>query len=295
MELKPQLKDLESMDDIFAILNSKQYEANKSKLKPVLIQKKNHLVAASKPTKREEIAKADEVINLENEEEQTTTKDEINSMTYFPLKTQTIFNHKKRLPNLKTKTMTNFEAISGFENFNTKIERIDFLKRKVKRPSIRREHETKARAKTTSLEPNLKSRFEIQIPNREIEKNEEKNLNPDLKEDLPTLKVTTKAKKFQIRKLKKKGGLDAPLNLIPSNETLQRKVAYQRPALAENRLANSKHVLVKTINRYMSNPTMFMKNSSCFVDLVSLNTHFNDPGLIIRLFRSGSNSVGEEM
>lgn len=97
-------------------------------------------------------------------------------------------------------------------------------------------------------------------------------------------------KKFNIRKLKKKN--KGPLNLI-TNTPIQTQLEGFKPArraLDDNRLARSKHILIKTFNRYMSNPTMFIKNSGGFSDLVSLNSNFDDPHLAANLFRTGTDT-----
>lgn len=97
-------------------------------------------------------------------------------------------------------------------------------------------------------------------------------------------------KKFNIRKLKKK--FKGPLNLITNSNVPSNLENYKVPrrALDDNRLARSKHILIKTFNRYMSNPSMFIKNSGGFQDLVHLNSKFDDPHLAANLFRTGTDT-----
>ena len=47
-------------------------------------------------------------------------------------------------------------------------------------------------------------------------------------------------------------------------------------------------MLIKTMNRYMANPAMFIKNSGGVGDLVSLNNDFKNPQLVSNLFRTGT-------
>ena len=99
-----------------------------------------------------------------------------------------------------------------------------------------------------------------------------------------------KKRGFNIRKLKKK--FKGPLNLITQTEGPPKmdNKPVRRRALDDNRLARSKHVLIKTFNRYLSNPSMFIKNSGGFKDLVHLNSNFDDPHLAANLFRTGTDT-----
>lgn len=113
--------------------------------------------------------------------------------------------------------------------------------------------------------------------------------------------INFKSKKFNIRKINsntKKKHRNRPLNLItvkPSINTKIEIVPVGRTALNNNRLAKSKHVLIKTMNRYMSNPSMFQKNLGGMSDLVSLNQNFSDPQLVSNLFRSGTASFSKTL
>lgn len=132
----------------------------------------------------------------------------------------------------------------------------------------------------------------LQKPNKAKKKRKEGNSKSREKKERGDSRnvVRTGTKKFNIRKLKKK--FKGPLNLVTSNTVPPQLENFKkaRRALDDNRLATSKHVLIKTFNRYMSNPTMFIKNSGGFKDLVHLNSNFDDPTLAANLFRTGTDT-----
>lgn len=105
-----------------------------------------------------------------------------------------------------------------------------------------------------------------------------------------------KTKTFFIRKIKgnppvnKRAGRNFAtqevLNLVPEITPDINKREEFRPDLTDNRLVNSKHVLFKTFNRYLTNPTSFQAKPA-ISDLVSLNENFEDVNVVKQLFRTG--------
>ena len=145
---------------------------------------------------------------------------------------------------------------------------------------------------------------------RELENEHDPNF---VKQNIKLIKRSSKNTKFNIRplkqpqKFKRNKGLDqtirsnnkAPLNLITSSYVPYNQESSPKSSqtnliraqfLNENRLAKSKHILIKTFNRYLSNPNMFLKQSGGFQDLINLNHGFDDVQLAARLFRSGKDT-----
>lgn len=115
----------------------------------------------------------------------------------------------------------------------------------------------------------------------------------------PTSKAPSsygKTKTFFIRKIKgnppanKRAGRNFAtqevLNLVPEITPDINKREEFRPDLTDNRLVNSKHVLFKTFNRYLTNPTSFQAKPA-ISDLVNLNENFEDVNVVKQLFRTG--------
>jgi len=113
-------------------------------------------------------------------------------------------------------------------------------------------------------------------------------------------KVPTRDKGFTIRRVggekQKNIGIhtvQGMINLVPEiTPDINVKVNY-KPRLTENRLANSKHVLFQTFNRYMNNPTAFQQRPA-IQDLVDLNANFVDPKFVKQLFKTGATDREQE-
>ena len=101
----------------------------------------------------------------------------------------------------------------------------------------------------------------------------------------------SKARGFNIRKVNNKRPAtqtgQTVLNLVPDMTPDMNTKQDYRPNLTENKLMNSKHVLFKTFNRYMTNPNSFHQKPN-ISDLVSLNANFVDSHMTIQLFRTGA-------
>src|SRR3990167_9974280 len=72
------------------------------------------------------------------------------------------------------------------------------------------------------------------------------------------------------------------LNLVPEITPDINKREEFRPDMTDNRLMNSKHVLFKTFNRYLTNPTSFQAKPA-ISDLVNLNATFEDVNMVKQL------------
>ena len=229
----PELKNpmLDNMDDIIALLNSKNYDApNKVKLRPIAL-----------PLKK---SRHDEVIEIEDMDVATHKA--------------SLMTNEQTDPNVKTQ--------EGF-----------FQK-----------HATKNRT-LSRIRRNLQDYPVLDTSSGFTKKVTPKIARGGLRKERNHAEMRRKG--FNIRKVKKK--FKGPLNLItkePDGPSYGEELPVRRRALDDNRLARSKHVLIKTFNRYLSNPSMFMKNSGGFKDLVHLNSNFDDPHLAANLFRTGTDT-----
>lgn len=104
-------------------------------------------------------------------------------------------------------------------------------------------------------------------------------------------------KNFNIRKLKPKRdppkGQIRTLNLVPVITPDINQPTDFKPKLKDNRLANSKHILIKTFNRYLANPSGFQKNAGIH-ELADLNTNFTNADITVQLFKTGLANVSTD-
>ena len=95
---------------------------------------------------------------------------------------------------------------------------------------------------------------------------------------------------------KRMPGINNKKDFIQADHVNQKETNTNLPPPAEkknfneNRLGNSKHLLVKTFNRYIMNPNSLRNNCN---DLVMLHRNFNDIDKVYQLYKSGLESFGK--
>lgn len=171
--------------------------------------------------------------------------------------------------------------------------------------------------KTSQSELNQLYEEDIQHYEETLEMSED---NPNfVQKNIEQIKRNSQKTKFNIRPIKQPQKFNknqtfsqtvsskvskAPLNLVTSSHVPYNQESSPKSSKAsliknqilyENRLVSSKHILVKTFNRYLSNPKTFLAQQGGFQDLIDLNKGFDDVSLAVRLFRSGKDTFRRSM